>query len=279
MGRFRKIQLLVKLTRPGGHDDNANPGHSKLIFSIPQEILDGGIDKDNVAAGVPLTIKPYPNMAVGDVIQVTWGGVFVLSDPLTQDQVDGTTPIVVLISEAVIREAGDSDGVGLDVAFEVYDIADNRSEDWSVPQRVVVAVDATRILAPMLKDAVNNVLDLDALGDKTGKAQIWAIAPDFQVGDTIILNVKGTPLEGSPINIEISGKPMQNVPSTDEIEIPNALLRQLAKAQLVLSYRLKKPTARLTYARKPNSSASSAKSNGWQRRLPWTRCKVRWILH
>jgi hypothetical protein len=235
-----KIQLLIKLTRPGGHDDNADPGHSKLIFGIPQEILDGGIDKDNVAAGVPLTVETYPDMAVGDVIQVTWGGVFVLSDPLTQDQVDGNTPIVVHISEAVIREAGDSDGIGLDVAFEVYDIADNRSEDWSVPQRVVVAVDATRILAPMLKDAVNNVLDLDTLGDKTGKAQIWAIAPDFQVGDTIILNVKGTPLEGSPINIEISGKPLQNVPSTDEIEIPNALLRLLAKAQLVLSYLLKK---------------------------------------
>lgn len=232
------IRVLVKLTRPGGHDDNADPGHSKLIFSIPPDIINGGIDKDNIAAGVPITIERYPNIAVGDLIQVTWGGQFVLSNPLTQDQVDGKVPIVVHVSEAVIREAGDSDGRGVDVAFEVYDIVENRSEDWSAPQWVVVAADATRILAPMLKEALNNILDLVKLGDRPGNAQIWAIPPEFEVGDAVKLIIKGTPLEGPPISIEISGKPLQNVPSTDEIEIPNALLRQFAKTQLAMRYRL-----------------------------------------
>jgi hypothetical protein len=235
------MQVLVKLTRPGGHDDNNDPGHSKLIMRIPQEIISGGIDKDNVDKGVSITIEPYPNIAAGDVIQLSWGGVFVLSAPLTQEQAEGKVPLVVHVSGAVIREAGDSDGIGLSVAFEVYDAVENRSEDWCAPQRVVVSVDATRLLAPILEQAHNNTLDLDTLGDANGKALIWAITEQgFEVGDTIVLRFKGTPSEGAPVDIEISGKPLTNVPSTDQIEIDNALLRQLAKAQIALSYYVRK---------------------------------------
>jgi hypothetical protein len=235
------MQVLVKLTRPGGHDDNNDPGHSKLIMRLPQDILDGGIDKDNVAAGVPVAIESYPDIAAGDVIQVSWGGVFVLSAPLTQDQADGTVPLVVHVSEAVIREAGDSDGVGLSVAFEVYDKVDNRSEDWSAAQRVVVAIDASRLEAPILKEAQSNVLDIDQLGDAPGTAQVWVTTGgSFQPGDTPIIRVKGTPVEGLPIDVEFTGEPLTSVPTTAEIPIANAVLRQMAKSQIALSYRLKK---------------------------------------
>lgn len=235
------LQVLVKLTRPGGHDDNNDPGHSKLIMHLPQDILDGGIDKDNVAAGVPVAIESYPDIAAGDVIQVSWGGVFVLSAPLTQDQADGKVPLVVHVSEAVIREAGDSDGVGLSVAFEVYDKVDNRSEDWSAAQRVVVAIDASRLEAPILKEAQSNVLDIDQLGDAPGTAQVWVTTGgSFQPGDTPIIRVKGTPVEGLPIDVEFTGEPLTSVPTTAEIPIANAVLRQMAKSQIALSYRLKK---------------------------------------
>ena len=100
------MKVFVKLTRPGGKDDNDEPGHSKLIMHIPREILEGGIDKDNVAAGVDITIAPYPDIAPGDVIRLSWGGVFVFSPPLTQDQADGKTPIVIHVDEATIRDAG-----------------------------------------------------------------------------------------------------------------------------------------------------------------------------
>ena len=235
------MQVLVKLTRPGGHDDNNDPGHSKLIMRLPQDILDGGIDKDNVAAGVPVAIESYPDIAAGDVIQVSWGGVFVLSAPLTQDQADGKVPLVVHVSEAVIREAGDSDKVGLSVAFEVYDKVDNRSEDWSAAQRVVVAIDASRLEAPILKEAQSNVLDIDQLGDAPGTAQVWVTTGgSFQPGDTPIIRVKGTPVEGLPIDVEFTGEPLTSVPTTAEIPIANAVLRQMAKSQIALSYRLKK---------------------------------------
>ena len=242
------MEVQVKLTRPGGHDDNDDPGHSKLIMSIPQDIIDGGIHKDNVAAGVPITIgdpaggsAPYPQAAAGDVIRVSWGGVFVLSEPLTQDQADGKTPIKVHIDEATIRKAGDTDNNGLAVAFEVYDRVDNRSEDWSAEQRVVVAVDLTLLIAPLLKEMVNNVLDVDKLGDAAGTAQVIAMdASKFKIGDTPIIRIKGTPVEGLPIDIEIEGIPLISVPSIPEIFVPNAVLRQLAKTQFAMSFRLQK---------------------------------------
>ena len=244
------MQVLVKLTRPGGHDNNGDNGHSKLIMIIAQEILDGGIHEGNVAAGVDISIgkadgtPPYPFAAAGDICRVSWGGIFVLSAPLTQDQAEGTAPIIVKIKEDIIREAGDAGGPGIPgvaVVFEVYDKVFNRSEDWSPEQRVVVAVHATRLGAPLLKEALNNVLDVDQLGDADGTVQV--VATDnahFKIGDIPFIKIKGTPVEGPPIDLEIEGLPLISVPSVVETKAPNAVLRQLAKSQITVSYRLKK---------------------------------------
>ncbi|MFJ4589886.1 hypothetical protein ACIP1Z_21690, partial [Pseudomonas moraviensis] len=244
------MQVLVKLTRPGGHDNNGDDGHSRLIMIIPQEILDGGIHKNNVAAGVDISIgkadgtPPYPFAAAGDICRVSWGGIFVPSAPLTQDQAEGTAQIIVKIKEDIIREAGDAGGPGIPgvaVVFEVYDKVFNRSEDWSPEQRVVVAVHATRLGAPLLKEALNNVLDVDQLGDADGTVQV--VATDnahFKIGDIPFIKIKGTPVEGPPIDLEIEGLPLISVPSVVETKAPNAVLRQLAKSQITVSYRLKK---------------------------------------
>ncbi|CAI8930232.1 hypothetical protein EMIT0P74_50106 [Pseudomonas sp. IT-P74] len=235
------MKVLVKLTRPGGKDDNDTPGHSKLIMHIPREILEGGIDQDNVADGVDIGIDLYPDISPGDVIRLSWGGVFVLNPPLTQDQADGKTPIVIHVDEATIRDAGDSDSTGLAVVFELYDKVDNRSEDWSAAQRVVVSIDAARPEAPLLEETLNNVLDLDKLGDAEGTGQVIAMDKKFfAVGDTIFLKLKGTPVEGTPIDQELPGKVLESFPTILEISIDNALLRRLAKTQMVLSYRLQK---------------------------------------
>ena len=240
------MQVLVKLTRPGGHDNNGDDGHSRLIMIIPQEILDGGIHKNNVAAGVDISIgkadgtPPYPNAAAGDICRVSWGGFFVPSAPLTQEQAEGKAPIIITITEKIIRDAGDAPGVA--VVFEVYDCVFNRSEDWSPEQRVKVAVDATRLGAPLLREALNNVLDVDELGDADGTVQVVATdTSKFEVGDEVFIRIKGTPVEGPPINWEPSaGVELKSVPSIMETTAPNAVLRQLAKSQITLSYRLEK---------------------------------------
>ncbi|QXI09374.1 hypothetical protein [Pseudomonas zeae] len=252
------MQVLVKLTRPGGHDDNGDGGHSKLIMIIPQDILDGGIDKDNVADGVKISIgeadgvkisigeadgtEPYPCAAAGDTCRLSWGGSYVFSEPLTQEQAEGKAPIIITITEAVIRDAGDAESPGVAVVFEVYDKVFNRSEDWSPEQRVVVAVDATRLIAPLLKETQNNVLDVDKLGDTDGTVQIIATdTSKFKVGDKVFIRIKGTPVEGPPIDWEPSaGVELKSVPSILETTAPNAVLRQLAKSQITLSYRLEK---------------------------------------
>ena len=244
------MQVLVKLTRPGGHDDNGDGGHSKLIMTIPKEIADGGIDKDNVAAGVPISIgkadgtPPYPFAAAGDVCRLSWGGIYVFSAALTQEQAEGKAPIIITITEAIIREAGDAETSGVAVVFEVYDCVFNRSEDWSAEQRIVVAVDATRLGAPLLKETLNNVLDVDKLGDADGTVQIIATdTSKFTVGDIPYIRIKGTPVEGPPIDLEVEGAALTSVPSVTDDKVPNAVLRQLAKSQITLSYRLEKADA------------------------------------
>ncbi|UST72047.1 Ig-like domain-containing protein [Pseudomonas siliginis] len=240
------MQVLVKLTRPGGHDDNGDDGHSKLIMIIPQDILDG-IHAGNVKDGVKISIgkaegtPPYPFAAAGDVCRVSWGGIFVYGDPLTEEQAEGKAPIIVKIEEAVIREAGDAEAPGVAVVFEVYDCVFNRSEDWSPEQRVPVAVDTTRPDAPLLKETLNNVLDVDKLGDADGTVQIVARDTNkFEVGDIVFIRIKGTPVEGPLIDVELEGVELENVPSIFEHKAPNSVLRLLAKSQITLSYRLKK---------------------------------------
>ncbi|VVQ23180.1 hypothetical protein PS925_05273 [Pseudomonas fluorescens] len=240
------MQVLVKLTRPGGHDDNGEIGHSKLIMTLPEDIVDGGIHKDNVKDGVPITLgktdgtAPYPYAAAGDVCRVSWGGIFVLSAPLTQEQAEGKAPVIVTITEAVIREAGDAEAPGVAVVFEVYDKVFNRSEDWSPEQRVAVAVNADPLDAPILKEAKNNELDLDALAGKPGTAQVPTSKPKFELGDIITVRVKGTPTEGAPIDFKVESAPLDNLPSVVELELPNAMLMQLATNRFSLSCSVKK---------------------------------------
>jgi hypothetical protein len=184
---------------------------------------------------------PYPYAAAGDVCRVSWGGIFVPSSPLTQEQAEGKAPIIITITETIIRNAGDAESPGVAVVFEVYDKVFNRSEDWSPEQRVVVAVDATRLIAPLLKETQNNVLDVDKLGDADGTVQIIATdTTHFKIGDIPFIKIKGTPVEGAPIDLEVKGTALTSVPSVIELKAPNAALRQLAKSQFTLSYRLEK---------------------------------------
>lgn len=240
------MQVLVKTTLPGGPDHSETPGHPALVMSIPKEILEGGINMENVKNGIPVTLgkgdgtPPYPFASAGDKLQFTCGGIFYEAPELTEEQANGTTPLVVTIPEETIRKAGDSDATGMAIAFEVYDPVHNRSEDWSIEQRVVVTLDTTLLVAPLLKEAINNELDVDKLAGAAGTAQVWISGNSFKVGDRPVLRIRGTPREGQPIDLEVRGEVLVSVPSTHETNIPNAVLRQLVQTQIALSYRLEK---------------------------------------
>ncbi|NKF30202.1 hypothetical protein HER21_27415, partial [Pseudomonas sp. BGM005] len=136
------LKLLVKLEIPAGQDTDPGQGHSNLHMEFrPSEIVQDGVDKDTAENGVDIRITakpgsgsslPYPDIAVGDVIWVSWGGNMVPSDPVTQEQINDPlkNPIVIHIGKDVILAAGDSGNEGLAVSFFVRDFADNDSEDW-----------------------------------------------------------------------------------------------------------------------------------------------------
>ncbi|WP_422416466.1 RCC1 domain-containing protein [Pseudomonas sp. GZD-222] len=231
-------RVLIKLDRPGGQDQDGNtPGHSELKLSLPQEIIEGGVDKEAAAEGVVVTILPYPFMAEHDEIRVTWGGQFV-THTVTVAEVD--RPIEIRVEEATILAAGDSGSDGLAVAFEVYDLVDNQSEDWSAEVRVIVDTENLRLAAGILQEAVNNVLDLDKLGNAPATLRVTAERPDFVEGDQIIVRLTGTSADGTPVDITYPPQVVDNIPHVYDISVPNADVRRLAKTQGVFSYQLKK---------------------------------------
>jgi hypothetical protein len=246
------IRIYAKLERPGGKDENGSaPGHSELYMFIDPQIIGGVVDKETAKNGVPITIrtKPgstkkevYPNIAVGDICRLSWGWKIVESAPVTELQIKdpANNPIVITVDEETILLVGDSDEEGLAVAFYVRDIVNNHSEDWSAPQWLEVDTGNSRLDAPVVKQAEGHVLDLDTLGGEKVIVQINAKKPSFEKDDIIVVNLKGNPLEGPAVDINVS-KTIDKQPDTIvEVELPNAAVRLLAQTQVVFSYHLEK---------------------------------------
>ena len=240
-------QIYVKLEIPGGQDIDPEPGHSNLFMYIPPEIVSGGVDKDVADAGVPIIIRapsgtgdPYPDAAVGDVITLSWGGNLLKSPPLTAEQISDPVnhPIVIVVDKATIEKAGDSNSEGLGVSFLVTDIVGNQSEEWSPETRITVTIGTDLLPAPIAKDALNNTIDFDQLGDKDLTAQVWASAPRFKLGDDISLKIRGTRVEGDTIEIKAPTQKIANLPHTYELRLNNANARQLIETQTIFSYEL-----------------------------------------
>lgn len=239
--------VLIKLERPGGQDQNGStPGHSELKLTLPEDIVQNGVDKATAAQGVPVTLLAYPEMAEHDLIQLTWGGQFVTH---TVALAEVGQDIVIRVEEAIILAAGDSGGGGLAVAFEVYDLVENKSEDWSAEVRVVVDTGGTRLEAGIVKEADNNVLDLNMLGSAPATFQVIAMGNNFVVGDEIIVRLMGTSAQGEAVDITYPPYPIPSVPSVVPILIPNTHVRRLAKTQGNFSYQLKKADGTLLLAK------------------------------
>ncbi|MHA6161453.1 hypothetical protein ACX3X6_11240 [Pseudomonas sichuanensis] len=234
--------IHIKLERPGGQDQNGDvPGHSELILSVPQEIIDDGVDKAQAAAGVTLTVQPYPHMAADDDIRLSWGGIFV-HHVVTGAEAGSAIPIKV--QAATILEAGDSDSLAL--TFEVYDLVDNRSEDWAKETRIIVDTGEARLDAPMIRETDydpatgRESLDLGKLGNDTVTAEVFIprSGGKWMIGDQVVMQLRGTTAEGKPITIEYDPATVERLNYVLEISLNNAGVRQLVQSQAIFSYRL-----------------------------------------
>jgi hypothetical protein len=85
-------------------------------------------------------------MAEGDDIRLSWGGIFV-HHVVTGAEAGRDTDQG---ARSHHLEAGDSDSLAL--TFEVYDLVDNRSEDWAKETRIIVDTGEARLDAPMIRE-------------------------------------------------------------------------------------------------------------------------------
>jgi hypothetical protein len=240
-----KIHIKIDAAPPGGKDSNPDLGHSELAMTIAPEFLPPAvIDSEAAALGVPITIAPYPFMAVGDRITLSWGGQLVSpSEPVTEEQVldPGNNPIVITVDQATVLASGDTDSYGLVVAFDIHDRVGNRSEDWSAAQRMIIGTGSARLDAPLIKQVFNLVLDMDELRRADLIFQIFAVGSDFAVGDEVEALLKGTTAGGEPLEVVYLKERITNVPGVLEFARPSAEVRALiGSVHVGFSYRLLK---------------------------------------
>jgi hypothetical protein len=228
------LRVLVKLDRPGGIDPAPDENPNLAAPILPPKVISGGVDASWASRGVPVTILPYPNMAIGDRIRLNWGGAFVEYTLRSSSEVD--QPVTLTVDGATIRAAGDSDALVL--RYQVYDLVNNRS-GWSPSTSVAVDVHGNALFLPEVTDADDNgVIDLAQLGDADVRVLVTAFAPDFAVGDTVTLQWTGHTAEGMAVPYEET-QPVTRTPvQTLEFFVPNASVVALAGGDAVVSYSL-----------------------------------------
>jgi hypothetical protein len=245
------LELYAKLEIPAGQDtDEAEGRHSNLYMFIDPAIVEGIVDKEIAEDGVAVIVRaesgtgaPYPDAAVGDVIVVSWGGVYVESESLTAEQISDPVnhPIVIRIVKAIILLAGDTDSTGLAVTFRVRDVVENYSEDWCKATRLVVMTGTDLLEAPVVQEAVNNVLDLDALLEKNLTVEVWAKGPAFKLEDRIVLKMRGTTVDNEAVEITAPPQTINNLPHTYKFILFNVDVRKLAKTQVTFTCHVDRP--------------------------------------
>jgi hypothetical protein len=148
---------------------------------------------------------------------------------------------VITVSQATVLASGDTDSYGLVVAFDIRDQVDNRSEDWSVAQRVIVGTGSARLDAPLIKQVINLILDMDELRRADVVFQIYVVGSDFAVGDEVEVRLKGTTESGELVDVTYMKERITNVPGVLEFARPSAEVRALIGCVHVgFSYRLLK---------------------------------------
>ncbi|WP_339438848.1 hypothetical protein [Pseudomonas sp. EA_15y_Pfl1_P104] len=164
---------LVKTDRPGGVSTNPYY-HSRLVIHLPPDLVGGVLDPERAEQGVDLTVDPYPNMALGDTVEVWWNGHPVFLE-IDQDHLDGIKPIVVHVPEAIIIAGGS--GVVV-IYFRIFDIVFNYSGEvpqWSKPEKVEADLDLYALERPHLVvngDSVTEV-NVDLVGDGPYEGEVF----------------------------------------------------------------------------------------------------------
>jgi len=234
------LRLRIKLNLPAGVDKEPHlPGHSELLRpQVPQDVVDNGVDAEWAAQGVPVSIGNYPDRAARDTVVLRWGSVR-LARLISEAEAAGDEPVEILVDQAAILAAGDSNGLAL--FYEVFDEVWNYSSDWSRATELKVDAGAWRLDPPIIKEAFNGQIDLIALEANPVTVQVWMDGEPFALGDTIEFTWIGTPMIGVPL-VHTESVVVSSLPSVLELKVPNADVRAIASGTADASYVLRKTT-------------------------------------
>ncbi|QTD34903.1 Ig-like domain-containing protein [Pseudomonas fluorescens] len=233
--------FFVKLTSPGGRDKEPHlpDGHSELhIAQLPQEIIDQGvIDAEWAKKGVPLTVRAYPEIRVRDTILMRWGSHTLALHLVTQPQAEGKDPIVIVATQEDILAGGDS--AALEIKYDPHDEVLNWSSRHSKRTRIAVDAGAWRLAAPIIKESINGIITIIDLNKEDVTVQVNIQGSDFALNDSVKMTWIGTPFTGKPL-IHTETKPVGNIPSVMEFDVPYAQVRAIAMGRADASYVLTK---------------------------------------
>ncbi|MDE1165661.1 MAG: hypothetical protein PW845_09780 [Pseudomonas sp.] len=226
------IQVLVKLTLPGGFDPEAGvPGHQGLLApSVPVSV----VLPEHLVSGIDVSVPPYLNMRVRDTLTLSWGGI-TQQHSVAASEVGN--PLTIHVSGDTIARAGDS--LRLEVIYKVIDEVENQSIDgnglpWSVAEYVEVEAGQDLLEAPYADAYPDDVIDLNELGNANVDVSVFLTTGQFSPGDEVTLSWAGRTADDVPQEFQLT----QTVPSgrTMHFIIPNAEVQKLPNGRTRISY-------------------------------------------
>ncbi|WP_283190215.1 Ig-like domain-containing protein [Pseudomonas sp. PMCC200344] len=230
------LRVLVKLNRPGGPDKRPfEAWHSELKApQLPDDVIKNGVDAEWAKNGIPITVPTYPEITARDTVRLKWGTVFAPALRITEQQAAGTEAITITIDQATVLAGGDSNA--LPVRYEVYDEVFNFCEKWSAITPVNVDAGAWRLLAPLIVEALNGVIDLDQLNRGPVTLQIDITPEYFETDDTLEVSWVGTrPSSSEPVNHKESVTIVKG-PDRVQVKVPYEIVKAIAMGSADASY-------------------------------------------
>lgn len=197
------LEVIVKTDLPAGDDDDQiEPGHSGLDFSVSEKTIVQGNAHD-----VKVTVQPYENLNPTDKITLHWGHV-----SITQQVAGKLVPTVIPVTYQDIIDGGDSDS--FEVWFEALDLVHNISTPGSKSIFVSVNLDTSKPDGPTLVDAGPfGYVDLEVLAERPLELEMRVPANIGMKGDMYDVTCRFYPPKGGVkvvhkfATIETAGRP------------------------------------------------------------------------
>lgn len=232
-----RLRLRVNLQRPGGRDpDDETPGHQRLVYELPLDVLIDGVDDARAERGVEIVCRHWENMAPYDLLILVWGSERI-EHRVQPEEVN--SDIHLTVDYATIGAAGN--GEAIPVGFQVEGATGNYPDEWarwSAITWVDVYLDTERPEAPWLTyPETERYIELEQLGGQGVRVGAHVSSADARAYSVVTLVWAGTDNEG----VAVPHLESQNLSGGKAyyFNIENALVAALAKGTAYVYYLLR----------------------------------------